>query len=189
MTHYTPILKMKTAIQTLAASVALLSLGLARAHVVLLEPAVAAGASYRASFTVGHGCDGNATSAVRVLIPDGFQGAKPMPKPGWTLTVMSAHLAKPYDSHGKTITDDVAEITWTANGKDHALPEAWYDEFVLRGTAPQQPGPLWFKVLQTCEKGQNDWSQVPAEGTSTKGLKSPAALLEVLDIGSTNHAH
>ena len=162
---------------------------MAQAHVVLLEPAVAAGAGYRATFTVGHGCEGAATTTMTVRIPDGFQGAKPMPKPGWTLTVRSARLAKPYDSHGKTITDDVAEITWTANSKDSALPEAWYDEFVLRGTAPHQPGALWFKVLQGCEKGQNDWSQVPASGTSTKGLKSPAALLEVLDIGSTGHDH
>jgi uncharacterized protein YcnI len=165
---------------------------MAQAHVVLQDPAAAAGTGYRATFTVGHGCDGSATTAttaIQVRIPEGFQGAKPMPKPGWTLRISTARLAKPYDSHGKTITEDVAEITWTANGRDNALPEAWYDEFVLRGTAPHQPGPIWFKVLQTCEKGRNDWSQVPANGTSTTGLKTPAALLEVLDIGIIGHDH
>lgn len=83
----------------------------------------------------------------------------------------------------------MAEITWVANGRDNALPDTWYDEFVLRGTTPQQAGPLWFKVLQTCEKGQNDWSEVPASGTSTHGLKTPAVLLEVIDTGTAAHQH
>jgi uncharacterized protein YcnI len=180
---------MKTYPHTLAACAALLLAGAAHSHVVLQDPAAAAGASYRASFQIGHGCEGTATTSIRVRIPEGFQGAKPMPKAGWTLTTTKARLAKPYDSHGKTISEDVSEISWTANSKDSALPDAWYEEFVLRGTTPRQPGALWFKVLQTCEKGQNDWSQVPASGTSTEGLKSPAALLEVLDTGTAGHSH
>ena len=175
--------------KTLSACAATLLAGAAQAHVVLQDPAAAAGATYRAAFQVGHGCDGSATKALTVRIPDGFAGAKPMPKPGWTLRIRTAPLAKPYVSHGKTITEDVAEISWTANGPDNALPEAWYDEFVLRGTTPQQPGALWFKVLQSCDKGQNDWSQLPASGSSTEGLKSPAALLEVIDTGAAGHAH
>lgn len=175
--------------KTLTACATALLATSALAHVVLLEPAAAAGASYRAAFQIGHGCAGAATTAIRVQMPEGFQGAQPMPKAGWTLSIRSARLAKPYDSHGKTIREDVAEISWTANGPDHALPEAWYDEFVLRGTTPRQPGALWFKVLQSCDKGQNDWSDVPASGTSTQGLKAPAALLEVIDTGAGGHQH
>lgn len=180
---------MKPILPIFATCAALLGAGAASSHVVLEDAAAAAGASYRASFRVGHGCDGTATTAIQVRIPDGFQGAKPMPKAGWTLTTTTTRLAKPYDSHGKTIAEDVSEVTWTANGRDNALPDAWYDEFVLRGATPHHPGALWFKVLQTCEKGQNDWSQVPASGTSTKGLKAPAALLEVIDTGAAGHAH
>jgi uncharacterized protein YcnI len=181
---------MKTTPHTLAACAALLMVGAAQSHVVLQDPAAAAGAGYRATFTLGHGCAGAATTAIKIRIPEGFQGAQPMPKPGWTLSTRRAHLASPYGSHGKTIAEDVVEVSWTANGPENALPEAWYDEFVLRGTTPQQPTTLWFKVLQTCEKGQNDWSQVPASGSSTEGLKSPAALLEVLDTGSSGgHQH
>ncbi|RFO95163.1 nuclear export factor GLE1 [Rhodoferax lacus] len=181
---------MKSVTPIFAACAVLLAASAAQSHVVLQDAAAAAGASYRAAFRVGHGCEGAATTGIRVRIPEGFQGTKPMPKPGWTLTTTSARLAKPYDSHGKTITEDVVEVSWTANGKDNALPEAWYDEFVLRGTTPAQGGPLWFKVLQTCENAQNDWSQTPSSGTSTKGLKAPAALLEVIDSGaSAAHAH
>ena len=98
---------------------------------------------------------------------------------GWEgATTIGISLAKPYDSHGKTIAADVVEVRWTATGEDKALPEAWYDEFVLRGTTPIEAGPLWLNVLQTCENGLNGWWKAPASGSSTKGLKAPAALLE-----------
>jgi uncharacterized protein YcnI len=180
---------MKSIASFFAGLAALCSAGAALSHVVLQEPAAAAGASYRAAFQIGHGCDGAATTAITVRIPEGFAGAKPMPKPGWTLSVSTARLAKPYVSHGKTVSEDVAEIRWTANSPDNALPDAWFDEFVLRGSAPQQAGALWFKVLQSCDQIRLDWAQTPASGTSTQGLKNPAALLEVIDTGAGGHQH
>jgi uncharacterized protein YcnI len=162
----------------------------ASAHVVLDEPAALAGTSYRAAFRIGHGCAGSATTAVKVFIPAGFSGAKPMPKPGWSLAVRVARLDKPYTSHGREVTEDVAEISWTARSRDDALPDAWYDEFVLRGSLSAKPGPMWFRVLQTCESGSLDWAEIPASGTSTRGLKSPAALLEVIESGHAGgHQH
>lgn len=161
----------------------------AQAHVVLDEPAALAGSSYRAAFRVGHGCAGSPTTAIRVFLPAGFRAAKPMPKPGWGLSVRREALAQPYTSHGKTVSEDVVEVSWTAIGPDSALPDAWYDEFVLRGTTPAQAGPLWFRVRQTCAQGQLDWVEVPTQGTSTQGLKAPAALLEVLPAGAAMHSH
>lgn len=159
-------------------------------HIVLQDGAAAAGASYRATFRVGHGCDAAATTGIAVSIPDGFSGAQPMPKPGWTVRTVTGKLAQPYTSHGKTFTEGVVEIIWTASTPEQALPSSFYDEFVLRGTTPSTPGPVWFKVVQTCTSGSTAWAEVPVTGTSTKGLKSPAALLEVLDIqaaGGHNH--
>jgi uncharacterized protein YcnI len=124
-----------------------------------------------------------------VLIPPGFQGAKPQPKAGWVLALRREKLAQPYSSHGRQVTEDVAEITWTAASPDSWLPDAYFDEFVLRGTLPTEAAPLWFKVLQTCDKGRLDWTQLPASGTSTKDLKSPAALLELIPSAQTGHAH
>lgn len=72
-------------------------------------------------------------------------------------------------------------VSWTAASREAALPDAHADEFVLRGKLPETAGPLWFKVLQTCESGRIDWCEVPASGTSTKALKSPAVLLEVTE--------
>ena len=173
----------------LASTLALAAVS-AQAHVVLQDGAAAANSSYRAALRVGHGCDGEATTSMRVILPAGFNGAQPMPKPGWTLRTVIGPLAVPYESHGKKYTEGVLEISWTANSAENALPHAYYDEFVLRGTTPAKPGPLWFKVVQSCAKGSNDWVEVPASGTSTKGLKMPAALLEVLDVRAAGgHAH
>lgn len=159
------------------------------AHVVLDQPGAPAGSTTKAALRVSHGCEGSPTTGVVVQVPAGFQGAKPQPKAGWTLAVRREKLATPYTSHGKTVTEDVAEIRWSAASREAALPDGQFDEFVLIGRLPDAAGPLWFKVLQTCETGQNDWSQVPASGRSTQGLKSPAALLEVLPAAPAHHAH
>jgi len=165
----------------------------ALAHVVLESKTALAGSNYKAVFQVGHGCEGSATTGMAVRIPAGFQGAKPYQKPGWTVSVQREKLAKPYDSHGKAVTEDVSLVTWTANTPEAALQDANFDEFMLRGTLPDAAGPVWFKVLQTCERGSNDWSELPAAGASAKGLKSPAVLLEVTApeaaMPAMGHAH
>jgi uncharacterized protein YcnI len=149
----------------------------AQAHVTLDQPQAAAGSSVRAVFKVGHGCDGSPTHTLVVRVPAAVKNAKPMPKPGWTLTVDDSA------TEGRV-------ITWKAASREQWLREEFYDEFVVRLQAPAQPGPQWFKVLQLCEKGQGDWSEVPASGNSTKGLKAPAALLDVTPAGEhAGHVH
>lgn len=161
----------------------------AMAHIVLSEPKAIAGSYYKATLRVGHGCNGSPTRGLAVQIPAGFQGAKPQPKVGWTLTTHKAQLGKPYNSHGKTVTEDVVMLRWVAKDKEAALPDDQFDEFAFMGRLPDQPGALWVKVLQTCENGQNDWSETPATGTSTRGMKLPAALLEVQPAPTHEHHH
>ena len=161
----------------------------AQAHIVLTEPQAVAGTYYKATLRVGHGCNGSATTSLVVQVPIGFQGAKPQPKSGWSLSSRSAKLAQPYTSHGKTVTDDVVELRWTARNKDAALPDDQFDEFAFMGRLPDIAQPMWVKVLQTCESGQNDWSDIPLSGTSTRGMKWPAALLDVQAAPAHEHRH
>jgi copper(I)-binding protein len=175
-------------LKTAAVCALTLSATAAFSHIVLETRSAPAGSAYKAVFQVGHGCQGSATTGISVQIPAGFQGARPYPKAGWTLAVKTGKLAKPYDSHGKQVTEDVTAISWTAAGKESVLQDAYFDEFMLRGQLPETAGPLWFKVLQTCENGSADWSEVPASGASAKGLKSPAALLEVTGAGTLAEA-
>ena len=159
------------------------------AHIVLAEPQAVAGSYYKATLRVGHGCNGSATQELVVLVPAGFQGAKPQPKAGWRIDTRKAKLAQPYTTHGHTVTDDVVELRWRAMDKEAALPDDQFDEFAFMGRLSDQAGPLWVKVLQMCETGHNDWSEIPAKGTLTRGLKLPAALLEVQPAPVQAHHH
>jgi uncharacterized protein YcnI len=176
-------------LKILLLTTALLAGGTAQAHLSLEEPQALAGGAYKAVLRVGHGCEGTAMHTLSVRVPAGFRGAKPMPKAGWTLSIERAALAQPYSAHGRQITDDVVQITWKANSREAWLADAHYDEFVLRGQAPEQAGAAWFQVRQQCEKGEWNWADIPASGTSTKGLKSPAVLLDVVPDHSGHAAH
>ena len=154
------------------------------AHAVLTEQTALAGSYYKGAVRIGHGCEGSATSGVKLFIPSGFEGAKPQPKTGWSLKITKAKLAEPYQSHGKTVSEDVVAMEWVASSKDAALPDGAFDEFAFMTKLPEKIGPVWLRVLQTCEKGQNDWAEIPAAGTSTKGMKYPAALLTLKAEGT-----
>jgi periplasmic copper chaperone A len=167
----------------------LCALGAAHAHITLEQPKAPAGSTVKAVLRVGHGCDGSATHTLRVGIPAGFRGAKPMPKAGWSLDIRRAKLAQPYESHGRPVVEDVVEVTWSAGSREAWLTDAHYDEFAVRGQLPERPGALWFKVQQLCEHGESNWVEVPPAGTSTQGLKSPAVLLEVTTGATAGHSH
>ena len=164
--------------------------GLAQAHIVLDQQEAEAGQPYEAVLKVGHGCEGSATRQLIVTIPPQLRGAQPVPKPGWTLNLRNQALTTPAESHGKPVTEALAEVSWTANTEADQLQDAWYDEFTLRGTLTDQAGEVWFKVRQICAKGETNWAEVPADGPSTRGLKSPAALLKVRTTGGkAAHVH
>ena len=178
-----------------AATLAALSIGLyahvpTHAHVVLEHQVAQAGAPYKASFKVGHGCGTSSTRQIAVDIPVGVRGTKPMPKPGWTLDVQRVKLAQPYTSHGRTVTEDVVRVVWTAKSKDDMLPHTQYDEFVLSTTMPDKAGPMYWPVRQLCEEGSNLWVEVPQAGQKMATLTTPAALLEVMPADAQNtHQH
>lgn len=159
----------------------------AQAHVVLDPPEAAAGSSYRAAFRIGHGCNGAATTVVIVTLPAGLRGAKPSPKPGWTLTATRRPLKSPYESHGKPVTDELAEVRWTANTPADFLQDDWFDEFVIRAGLPAEPGVLWFPVRQLCTQGEWHWADLPSPETPKP--RAPAAKLTVTPAAPAPHAH
>jgi uncharacterized protein YcnI len=168
----------------LCASAALLSAPLA-AHPVLAVPQASAGSFYKATIGITHGCAGTATREVIVSIPAGVSGAKPVPKPGWTIEVERVKLAQPRESHGRKITEDVVKIRWSGG----SLPSSYFDEFVLVANLPQQPGPVYWNVTQVCDQGRADWNEIPAAGQSPHDLKSPALRLEVTADPHAGHKH
>ncbi|UUX95989.1 YcnI family protein [Aquabacterium sp. J223] len=143
--------------------------GPAVAHVTLEPAQAAAGGTHKLSFRVTHGCDGSATTAVVLRLPPGLQGAKPMPKPGWSLQTTRRPLAQAQERHGRRITDELAEVRWSGG----PLPDAHVDEFSIVATLPAGgPAPLAFPLTQECEQGRLDWQDAP-------GSRAPAPVLRL----------
>lgn len=149
------------------------------AHVVLAVPKATAGTYFKASFMVGHGCDGSPTQRLTLFVPAGVLVAKPQPKSGWKVEMRSAPLAVPGKVHGKPVTEAVSEITWSGG----ELPDAQFDEFQVLLMLPAQQGPLPFRVLQECASGRNDWAQPAGPGN-----RNPAPVLQ-LEAPAGGHAH
>jgi uncharacterized protein YcnI len=148
----------------------------ASAHVVLEKREVAVGSYYKAVFQVGHGGDGSPTTAIEVKLPDGVIAAKPMPKPGWTLTLTKGAYAQQHAHHGHAVSEGVRSIRWTGQ-----LPDEHYDEFVVNMmvTDTLTPGStLYFPVIQTCAPGTTNWVDRPEAGKPVS--KTPAPGLRLL---------
>ncbi len=166
------------------AAVAVAALTLAApafAHTTLEVGQAKIGSSYKAVLRVPHGCNGEATNTVRVQIPEGFFAVKPMPKPGWKLDVTTGAYANAYDNHGTSVTEGVKEIVWSGG----ELPDAFYDEFVFRGTfaGSLQPGKFYFPVVQECANGEEAWIDV----TGDENAEMPAPALELVSGDATSH--
>jgi periplasmic copper chaperone A len=149
------------------------------AHITLESQEAKVGAGYKAVLRVPHGCGESPTTAVRVKIPAGVIGVKPMPKPGWTLTTATGKYPATYNLFHAELKEGVTEIDWTG-GK---LPDAWYDEFVFTGflSGDLEPGKtLYFPVVQECEKGVHRWIEIPAAGKSRDDYPEPAPELKLL---------
>jgi uncharacterized protein YcnI/copper(I)-binding protein len=181
-----------TAFKRISIAAAALLLPLAHtadAHVSLERGEAPRGTSYKAVLKIPHGCDGSATHTVRVEIPEGYIGVKPMPKPGWTIkTTRGAYAEAHAFYHGKSLTEGVKEIEWS--GGD--LPDDYYDEFVANGFLAKELAPgasLYFKVVQVCAKGEERWVDVPAAGQDPHDLAAPAAVLKIADAGDHAHGH
>ncbi len=136
----------------------------------------------RLAFGITHGCEGSATIEVVIDVPEALMGAKPMPKPGWTISTETKPLATPYVSHGRTVTEEVRQIRW----KGGPLPDAWFDEFVIQARLGSRSGALPIPVTQICENGSIAWRELTDE--SGRKPKSPAPVLQVLPADKA-HAH
>jgi uncharacterized protein YcnI len=143
------------------------------AHPGLQPREAKVGASHRIVISIPHGCDGSATIRMRVVIPEGVIGVKPMLRPGWSITTVRGPYARSYPHyHGQTLTGGVKEVIWSGR-----LPDDLFDDFVfsafLSDTLPAGQK-LYFPVTQECEKGEKHWSEMPAPGQDAHALTSPA---------------
>ena len=163
----------------LSAAAVVLFAGTAAAHVTLEVDQTPADSFVKFVLRVPHGCDGKATTAVRVQVPEGIINAKPMPKAGWTLDVVRGTYAKSYDYYGTPMTEGVQEIVWSGG----ELPDAFYDEFVFRAKVTDFPvgTAIPVPVVQECGPDTSErWIEVPEAGKVADDYEFPAPMLTII---------
>lgn len=157
-------------LRLMALAAAMAAATAASAH-VSIQPASATADSYQVlRFGVGHGCDGKATTALRIEIPAGVSVARPQSRPGWTLKI----------ERGRG--DIVTAIVWQGE-----LPADQFEEFVILTKLPPGEGPLAFPATQTCGASEVRWGDVP--GDPHAPAKRPAPRLNLTPAGKAPVGH
>jgi uncharacterized protein YcnI len=143
----------------------------ASAHVDVDPSSTAAGSYSLLTFSLGHGCDGSATTGITIDIPDTITSVTPTVNPGWDVT---------------PLTD--GQVTYTALSP---LADGLRTTFVLSLQIPEDAAvgdTLAFPVLQSCEVGETNWSEALVEGEAEPA--HPAPSLTVTEASDeSGHGH
>jgi periplasmic copper chaperone A len=151
--------------------------GSARAHVVLKNPRAEIGSTYRAVFSVGHGCGGSPTVKLRIKIPSGVVTVEPETKSGWELTTIIAPYDQPYADRGVMIKEGIIEVVWTG-----LLPAKDVGTFALKADISESLAEglrLYFPVVQECQHGVERWID-KSDDDSSDDNEHPAPSLFLL---------
>lgn len=152
---------MRTLSIALGVAALALSATTASAHVALTQKSATAGSYHAAFFRIGHGCQGQATTALTITIPPQVS-VRPQPKAGW-------EIATAQDEAG------VRAVTWIGH-----LPDDQFDDFGLLMKLPAEALDLPFSATQTCGGSSIQWDgHAPAY---------PQPVLRVLDTAEPHPA-
>jgi uncharacterized protein YcnI/copper(I)-binding protein len=176
----------QTRTSLLAFALSLAGAGAASAHASFETDKVASESNFKAVLQVPHGCDGKATTEVKVKLPEGFVFAKPQPKAGWEIEIIKGDYQKSYDNHGKTVTSGPLEIRW----KNGNLSDDYYDTFVIKGTISgfDKETQIAFPVTQLCgATGKVVWDEIAAQGQNAHSLEHPAPTVTVTPATAKGH--
>lgn len=178
------------AVAAVAAALSMSLIGPANAHVSAGGSTTEAGEYTVLTVSVPHGCDGSATTKVAIKIPADVLAVTPTRNPFWDVSTTIEKLAKPTkDAHGNAVTERTGTVTYTATTP---LPDGQRDAFELSFQIPDKAGEtLAFPTIQTCEKGETAWVEVPTKGQDAEALEHPAPAFVITpdDEGEHGEAH
>ncbi|GAB3122276.1 YcnI family copper-binding membrane protein [Glaciibacter psychrotolerans] len=159
----------------------------ASAH-VSIDPSSASAGSYTVlTFALPHGCDGSATTAIAIDIPESIASVTPTVNQGWDVSKVAVERAKPIeDGHGNSITTRIGQIVYTAKTP---LADGLRDTFALSLQLPADAAgtTLEFPLLQSCEVGETLWNEsAKADGSEPD---HPAPAIAVSAAVADAHGH
>lgn len=162
--------------------------GAASAHVTISPDTAEAGSYSVLTFSVPHGCDGSATDKVAIQMPKEINAVTPTRNSFYSVDTKTEKLDEPVkDSHGNEMTERTSEVVYKAKTP---LPADQRDTFELSLKLPDDAAgqTLNFPTVQTCEKGESAWVQIPAEGQDAHELELPSPQIAVTEA-SGHDAH
>jgi predicted lipoprotein with Yx(FWY)xxD motif/uncharacterized protein YcnI len=150
----------RRATAVLSTLAAICAAGHAQAHVTVQPKTAPPGSQQTLRFVVGHGCDGQPTTGLRVEMPAGVDQVEPQPKMGWTVTVRKANTGG-------------AELVWSGG----AFPAHEADGFEVKARLPAQPGSLAFPAFQSCGAVLTGWTETPGPDLPKPSHPVPVLIL------------
>ncbi|WP_019182185.1 DUF1775 domain-containing protein [Microbacterium yannicii] len=149
----------------------------ASAHVHVDPSTASAGGSQTLTFSFSHGCDGSATTALLIDIPEGVGNATPAVQGGWTITREAGADGVP------TRVIYTAETPVEDGLKAGVSMDVLFDESAAGTSIP-------FPVTQTCVTGETAWTEIAEDGEDPHDLEAPAPVVEVGEPTDTaGHGH
>lgn len=155
----------------------------ASAHVSGTPSETAAGSFTVLTLSVPHGCEGSPTTRIEIQVPETVLSVTPTRNPFYDLEATVVELDEPVtDAHGNEVTERTGSIVYTAK---QPLPEGQRDTFELSFQVPDAAGELLaFPTIQTCERGETGWVEIPSEGQDPEELESPAPAFEITEAAA-----
>ena len=130
--------------------------------------------------SVPHGCEGSPTTKIEIQVPESVLSVTPDPQPvlrrrGEDRGARRARDRRPRQRGHR------AHRQRSSTPRTTPLPDGQRDTFELSFQVPDAAGEtLAFPTIQTCEKGETGWVEVPAEGQDAEELEHPAPSFEIL---------
>jgi periplasmic copper chaperone A len=163
-----------------ATAVTLVGAAPALAHVTA-QPGTAEQGGYAVvALRVPTESDTAGTVALQVTLPADhpITSVRTTPRPGWTATVAKAPLDPPVEQHGRTITEAVRTVTWTADPGVRLGPGEFADFPLSLGPLPTDTDQLLLPAVQTYDDGEVvAWDQPPAADGSEPERPAPLVTL------------
>jgi periplasmic copper chaperone A len=163
-----------------ATTVVLAAAAPAFAHVTA-QPGTAEQGDYSVvSFRVPNESDTASTVKLEVTLPaeHPITSVRTTPIPGWTATMTKAPLNPPVKSHGRTITEAVRTVTWTADPGVRIGPGEFVDFPLSLGPLPTDTDRLVIPAVQTYDDGEVvAWDQPPSADGSEPERPAPVVTL------------
>jgi periplasmic copper chaperone A len=186
-THWRPLARAGATFAA-AAALALVSTGVAYAHVTAQPDGVAKGSYAKIAFRVPTESATAGTVKLVVTLPADhpITSVRTSPIPGWTAQIEKAPINPPVESDGKRINEAPRTITWTAQPGTRIGPTEFAEFDVSMGPLPTDADQLSFPAAQYYDDGKVvNWDQPQAPGGPEP--EHPAPTVRLVAGGGGHH--